>query len=173
MHGENKEVLHQTCTGQQYLNTVKRTIADDYQEAYDKMKKHSEVSASELSISDMKAIQQIDPYFSYSLHGIELGGQVFGKWHYVLGDIHNLTEEQLKELQEKFPEVIANLDSNAQSAIEDIINKTEELRDAENEVDKAITGIDFSSLKDGMEDLLLSTNTTMSRSEERRVGKEC
>lgn len=142
-------------TGEQYLNTLKRTISDDYQEAYDKMKKHSEVSKAFLSESDMQQIQQIDPYFSYTSHG--------GKWHYVLGDIHNLTEEQLKELQERFPEVIANLSDDAQTAINDIITKTEELRDAENEVDKAITGIDFDSLKDGMDDLLLSTDATMSQ----------
>ena len=119
------------------------------------MKKHSEVSKSLLSESDMQAIQEIDPYFSYTSHG--------GTWHYVLGDIHNLTEEQLKELQERFPEVIANLSDEAQTAINDIITKTEELRDAENEVDKAITGIDFDSLKDSMDDLLLSTDATMSQ----------
>ena len=65
-------------------------------------------------------------------------------------------------LKTDFPQVWAVLDDKVQNAMDDIIEKTLKLRDSENEVNEAITGISFDSLKDGMDDFLLSSTTTFS-----------
>jgi tape measure domain-containing protein len=77
-------------------------------------------------------------------------------------DLSNLTGEQLETLKIKDPEAWSRLDSTVQDYFDKIIDKANSLQDTLNEIYASATGVDWSDLKNGMDDFLLSTDTTMS-----------
>jgi len=77
-------------------------------------------------------------------------------------DLSTLTGEQLETLKTEDPEAWSRLDSTVTGYFDEIISDANSLQDTLNEIYASATGVDWSDLKDGLDDLLLSADTTMS-----------
>jgi tape measure domain-containing protein len=77
-------------------------------------------------------------------------------------DLSSLTGEQLETLKTKDPEAWSRLNSTVTGYFDEIISDANSLQDTLNEIYASATGVDWSDLKDGLDDLLLSADTTMS-----------
>lgn len=79
-----------------------------------------------------------------------------------IGDLSTLTSDQLKYLEENAATAWAGLGETVTGYLNEIIEKSDSLKDTWNEIWGAATGVDWDSIKNGLDDLLMSANTTMS-----------
>ena len=81
-----------------------------------------------------------------------------------LGDrgkgIFELTEEQIKTLKEKAPEAWAALGSEVQEYLNNIEEAQERIIELQNAWRETATGVSFDELKDGLDEFLLSADST-------------
>lgn len=159
--------------GKDYLENLKKQINTDYATAF---VKNEEVIKNKTKrwlkwLTPLAYLLKDSTVAKKENSAIEkaLGGDIWEKISKDLGktigsvtDINKLTADELTKLKEDFPELWSNLDENVQNAYNDIIEKNQEWEEAVKKVNEAITGISFDTLKDGMDDFLLSTDTSMS-----------
>lgn len=141
-------------TGQEYIDTLKRQIANSRQEAIDRSM-HRSKNAHSVGYRETRDISALSPDIWSSISS-DLGVNVKDVYGLI-----NLSNDNLRKLKTDFPQVWNQLNEDVQTSLNEVISKAKEASDAINEINKAVTGIDFDSLKDGMDDFLLSTNTTM------------
>lgn len=79
-----------------------------------------------------------------------------------IGDLSTLTSDQLKYLEENAPAAWSRLGDTVTGYLNEIIDKSDSIKDVWNEIWGAATGVDWDTLKSGLDDLLMSANTTMS-----------
>lgn len=142
--------------GEKYINSIKQEIQNAYTQAKDVTGSGASFWKSSVGHNENEAISNLYGN-TWQRISKDLGTTVSSA-----DDLYNLSASQLELLKIDFPEVWAVLDDKVQDSFNTIIDETLKLRDAENEVNDAITGISWDTLKDGMDDFLLSSTTTMS-----------
>ena len=154
-------------TGEEYVNTLNKEIANSRQAAIDKSL-HRSSNAHSVGYRETRDISNINASNFEKMFGLGATSSIWDAMTKDLGvkvkdvyDILNLSTDNLAKLKRDFPEVWAQLNDDVQNSLNDVISKAKEVTDAVNEINKAVTGIDFDTMKDGMDDFLLSTNTTM------------
>ena len=144
--------------GSKYLSNLQEQKQNDYKALQDAMHLGGGLWKHTVGYNENEAINNIPSFGSiWKKMSVDLGATINSA-----EDLNKLSGEQLAMLKTDFPQVWAVLDDKVQNAMDDIIEKTLKLRDSENEVNETITGISFDSLKDGMDDFLLSSTTTFS-----------
>lgn len=132
----NKQIDATKNLGKEYLNSGAS------------WKSHSHGYDLEESLDDYsKELEAIGINFK------SLGGRVTG--------LFDLSPEQLNMIKEEVPEAWARLDDKTQQYLQNIIDSDEELKEMENSLDEALTGISFQTAKDELKELLLDVDTTM------------
>jgi hypothetical protein len=79
-----------------------------------------------------------------------------------IDDLYKLSGDQLSKIMSENAYAWSLIDGDIRGYLENIIDAQGELDDLSDSIQQALTGISFDSVKDGLDDLLQDTSTTMS-----------
>lgn len=126
---------------------AKKFLTDDFFES----KEHK--TGRTYGARERRYIQQDDNQAKLKALGIELKNQY---------DLLNLTKDEILLIQQKMPEFYANLFDETKDYLQLIVDTEDQTKELGEALQEALTGISFDSLKDSLDSLVQSADTTFS-----------